>query len=400
MHEPIIIAPTFLRPTCAVGQIERHFFPSLPKSFYSHIICADEKLSMEGDNYITHIVPEKKSILKLDLLFRKLRWTDLVYSPDITYYSWCGSAFKEASKLIETEKIDYVHTINNPVSAHIVGYRLRMKYGIPWIAQFYDPWHNNPFRVYKLKRFKQKDAERESYVAKYADLIIFPNQELSDSWVSLYGKSIIAKSCVIPFTTAIPTLEIGSSEKKSVVLTIAHIGTLSEERRPDVFFKAILHLLAKYPEDRDRLKVNIVGHIPENDIKLITLNHIDDVIDIIGRVPEEECYQYYESADVFLIVDINCNPNLFYPSKLLKYFCYKKPIVGLTQADSVVAHELNKTGNKAFDYQDYEGLAEYMHTAITDFNAVNINDKEYYKRFLFDNTTSLYQDCVNKIIAR
>lgn len=400
MIEPIVIAPTFLRPTCAVGQIERHFFPNLPKGFYSHIICADEKLHLESENHIIHIVPEKKSILKLDLLFRKLGLTDLVYSPDITYYSWCGRAFKEASKLIEDGGIDYVHTINNPVSAHLVGYRLKIKYNIPWVAQFYDPWHNNPFRVYKSKRFQKKDAERESYVAKYADLIIFPNQELLDSWVVEYGDSIKTKSCVIPFTTAIPSSANGLIERKNDVLTISHIGTLSEERRPDVFFKAVLHLLEKYPEDRDRLKVNIVGHIPENDIKLISQNKIDDVINVIGRVSEEECYQYYESADVFLIVDINCDPNLFYPSKLLKYYCYKKPIVGLTQSDSVVAHELNKTGNKAFDYQDYEGLAEYMHTAITDYDSVNNNDKEYYKRFLIDNTTALYQDCVKKIIAR
>lgn len=400
MIEPIVIAPTFLRPTCAVGQIERHFFPNLPIGFYSHIICADEKLSLESEKHITHIVPEKKSFLKLDLLFRKFGLTDLVYSPDIMYYSWCGRAFKEASKLIEDGGIDYVHTINNPVSAHLVGWKLKMKYGIPWVAQFYDPWHNNPFRVYKSKKFEKKDAKRESYVAKYADLIIFPNQELLDSWVALYGTMIASKSCIIPFTTSIPTIKNGSNVRKYDVLTISHIGTLSEERRPDVFFKAIRYLLEKHPEDRGRLKVSFVGHIPENDVKLITQNHIDDVVNIIGRVPEEECYQYYESADVFLIVDINCDPNLFYPSKLLKYFCYKKPIVGLTQTDSVVAHELNKTGNKAFNYQDYIGLAEYIHMAITDYHSVNNNDKEYYKRFLIGYTTSLYQNSVNQIISK
>lgn len=396
----IVIAPTFLRPTCAVGQIERHFFPNLPENLYSHIICADEKLSMEGNNYITHIVPERRSVLKLDLLFRKLGLTDLVYSPDITYYSWCGRAFKEASKLIENGGIDYVNTINNPVSAHLVGLKLKMKFGIPWIAQFYDPWHNNPFRVYKSKKFERKDAERESYVAINADLIIFPNQELLDSWIVEYGESIKNKSCVIPFTTTIQSPANGLTERKKDVLTISHIGTLSEERRPDVFFKAVFHLLTKYPKDRERLKVNIVGHIPESDINLIIQYKIDDVINVIGRVSEEACYQYYESADVFLIVDINCAPNLFYPSKLLKYFCYKKPIVGLTQLDSVVAHELNKTGNKAFEYHDYEGLAEYIHTAITDYDSVNNNDKEYYKRFLIDNTTTLYQDYVKKILAR
>lgn len=400
MIEAIIVAPTFLRSTCAVGQIERHFFPNLPEEFYSHIICADEKLNMAGENYITHIVPERKSILKLDLFFRKLGWKDLVYSPDVTYYSWSGRAFKEASKLIENGRMDYVHTINNPVSAHLIGYRLKMRFGIPWVAQLFDPWHNNPFRVYKSQRFEKSDAQREALVAKYADSIVFPNQELLDSWVPIYGKMIRAKSVVIPFTTSIPTYGNGTDWRKNEVLTISHIGTLSEERSPGVFFKAIVHLLKKYPEDRKRLNVNMVGFIPGNDIKLITQNRIDDVVNVIGRVPEDDCYQYYESADVFLIVDINCEPNLFYPSKLLKYFCYRKPIVGLTRGNSVVAHELEKTGNRAFGYHDYEGLAEYIHTAITDYNSINNNDKEYYKRFLVEKTAALYRDCVKDFIAK
>ena len=396
----IVIAPTFLKPSCAVGQIERHFFPNLPKEYYSHIICAEDDLKIEGDRFRTHIVPERKWVLKADLLFRKFGWTDLVYSPDSTYYSWCGQAIKMASKIVKSEKIDFVHTINNPVSAHLVGFQLKTKFCIPWIAQLYDPWHNNPFRVYKTKRYEQKDAERESYVAKYADLILFPNQELLDSWVKLYGNMINAKSCIIPFTTSNPSYKNDSIVSKNDVLTISHIGTLSEERSPDVFFKAVFHLIEKYPHDRNKLKVNIVGHMPENDIKYVTQNHLDDVINVIGRVSEEECYQYYKSADIFLIIDINCDPNLFYPSKLLKYFCYQKPIVGLTQADSVVAHELKKTGNRTFEYRDYKGLAEYIHIAITNYNSLNNNDKEYYKRFLIENTTALYQNCINQIIVK
>lgn len=82
---------------------------------------------------------------------------------------------------------------------------------------------------------------------------------------------------------------------------------------------------------------------------MIESSGISPLVNLVGRVTEQECFKYYEESDMFLIVDINCEPNLFYPSKLLKYFCYKKPIIGLTKNDSVVYHELSKTGNYPLD---------------------------------------------------
>lgn len=400
MISSIVIAPTFLRPSCAVGQIERHFFPNMSEDFYSHIICVEDELQLKGNSFRTYAVPERWLVLKVDLVCRELGLTDLVYSPDSTYYSWCKRALKKASSIVKDNHIDYILTVNNPVSAHLVGYQLKKKYGIPWVAQFYDPWCNNPFRKYHHSFCARVDAKRERLVAEHADLIIFPNHELLESWVEAYGDEVAKKLCVIPFTTAIPNLEGKSFSEERQVLTISHIGTLSEKRRPDVFFRAISRLFKQHPEDKGKLKVDIVGCISKNDKDLITQEGIENTVNVIGRLSEEECLQYYETADVFLIIDINCSPNLFYPSKLLKYFAFRKPIVGLTKKGSVVAHELSITGNASFDYDDFEGLSEYLHRAINDYDSINHNDKSYYRRFLVENTRSLFQDHLSKMLIR
>lgn len=398
MINSIVVAPTFLRSSCAVGQIERHFFPNLPEDFYSHIICANDELRLEGDRFLTHILPESRLVLKFDLLFRKLGWTDLVYSPDSTYYSWYNRALRKAASIVQNTSIDYIHTINNPVSAHLIGYEIKKKYGIPWIAQFFDPWSHNAFRVYRHSFFSRIDARRERLVAEHADLILLPNQELLDAWKGLYGEVCCNKLFVLPFTTEVPDM-MSMPSKSNQGLTIAHIGTLSENRRADVFFRAVSRLLRTHPEDNGKLKINIVGCITEEDKKIIVQEGIQDVVNIIGRVSEEDCLKYYKTADVFLIIDIDCSPNLFYPSKLLKYFCFQKPIVGLTQRDSVVSHELSKTGNISFDYYDDEGLAEYIHIAINDYKSINHNDKFYYQRFLVNNTTTMFRDCLSHILT-
>lgn len=99
---------------------------------------------------------------------------------------------------------------------------------------------------------------------------------------------------------------------------------------------------------------------------------------------------------MFLIVDIDCSPNLFYPSKILKYFCYQKPILGITTEQSVVRDELKKTGNYPFCYDDIVGISSFLTKAVEDYPSICINDIHYGERFLKDNVINQY----SKLVAR
>lgn len=140
-----------------------------------------------------------------------------------------------------------------------------------------------------------------------------------------------------------------------------------------------------------------MGGITSEEVRLIESSGISPLVNLVGRVTEQECFKYYEESDMFLIVDINCEPNLFYPSKLLKYFCYKKPIIGLTKNDSVVYHELSKTGNYPFRYENEKSLTEFLLKAASDYESVNTNDKTYGERFSVDAVCKEYIKYINMI---
>ena len=136
--------------------------------------------------------------------------------------------------------------------------------------------------------------------------------------------------------------------------------------------------------------MNFVGNVIESDKALIHELDLSNVVNLVGRVSEEECYKYYEQSDMFLIVDIDCVPNLFYPSKILKYFCYKKPILGITTEQSVIRDELTRTGNYPFGYYDVDGISFFLKTAVDDYNSILTNNKEYGERFKTCNVIKRY----------
>ena len=398
MLNSLVIAPTFLRSSCAVGQIERHLISNLPDSHYSHVLCSSiYDLNLAAENYRIHDVSESKIPHYIDLISRKIHFPDLSFSPDPFYFSWNSYAYKEAQSIIANEKIDYILTVNNPVSSHLLGLKLKKQFRLPWVAYMFDPWHNNPFRKYSLSYFNNRDIAREKSVAENADMLLFPNNELMESWIEIYGDNVKTKSFVLPFATSIPELSDKSDHDDQLV--ISHIGTLSENRRAKVFLEALSLLKHTSPEKLQKIKFNIVGYITEPDRDIILNEGLSDVVSVVGHVSESECTKYYESSDIFLIVDIDCTPNLFYPSKLLKYFCYQKPIIGITTECSVVANELNKTGNHVFKYEDASGIAQFLQRVVDEPGIALTNDKDYYKQFLVENVARQYLELIDKMLC-
>lgn len=397
MISSLVIAPTFLQSSCAVGQIERHLISNLPKSHCSHVLCSSNfDLNLNAENYYVHPVAESKIPHYIDLISRRIHFFDLSFSPDPFYFSWNRSAYMEARKIITNKKIDYILTVNNPVSSHLLGLKLKKQFRIPWVAYMFDPWHNNPFRKYIFSYFNKRDIAHERSIAENADMLLFPNNELMQSWIEIYGDIIRAKSFVLPFATSIPKITIDSRDDD--MLVISHIGTLSENRRAKVFLEALSILKTKFPDKLKKIKFNIVGYITDLDRGIILREGLEDVVNVIGHVSEAECTKYYESSDMFLIVDIDCTPNLFYPSKLLKYFCYQKPIIGITTDCSVVANELDKTGNHVFKYDDSSSIAEFLKSVVDNPGIALRNDKEYYKKFLVENVTKQYIELIDMIL--
>ena len=61
MIQSLIIAPTFLRSSCAVAQIERHLISNLPESHYSYVLSsANYDLNLTATNYCVHKVAESR----------------------------------------------------------------------------------------------------------------------------------------------------------------------------------------------------------------------------------------------------------------------------------------------------------------------------------------------------
>ena len=397
MLNPLIIAYPFLHESDACGRIEQQFFSRLPQEdFSSTIVCSELRCDGKyGEGFNKIVIPESKLICNLSRAAHRLKISDYLFLPDYQKLAWNKKVLSQLENEVKSGKYDYVHTINMPCSSHLIGLELKKKYGIPWVAQFYDPWYNNPYRQQQRSIVHSRDAKYEKEVAINADLILHSNQLMIDDWSQTYGEIINNKIFVLPYI--IDEREICTRTDDSDFLTISHIGNLMRGRNSVVFIKAVAKLVSQYSDLQNRLRVNYVGTITEAEEALIRQEGLDGVFNITGRITNVECNKYFAESDAFLAIDTEHLHNVFFPSKLLNYFYYQKPIIGLCQKESVLRMELKASNNFVFDYDDVDGLAEFLMKVVNGKRKLAVNDKSYWEKFSTKTVIGQYMKLIKNL---
>ena len=397
MYKPLFIFPSVLRSKSPNGQLQRNFIQALFQDTYRPIV-----ICLEGDISVSTLPPLRYIIIKqsrflgiIESCINRLGLMKFFNVPDFFRFSYVKEATRIAKKICKEEKIDFVHTISFPSSAHLVGLKLNRLYGIPWIAQFYDPWLNNPHRpVSKIIKWYDKRLERS--VAENATLLAPDSNLFVEQWVQRYESLVENKIVNLPLTTSFSEHVEYSKHTDKVIFS--HIGNLYKERSSLDFIKAVHSHLQRKPKDRDRLLINYVGKVPDSEKEMIKKLGIDDVFNLVGIISEDECLKYYSVTDVFIAIDVNIRENIFFPSKLLRYLYYKKPILGITTEVSVLADELKSAGHSPFLYGDFKGIENYIDQAINNYENLTNFDKSYGEQYSINNVLKYYYSLVDKYL--
>ena len=305
-------------------------------------------------------------------------------------------------KYLKTHKVDAIHTVSFPCSSHLIGYELKKEFGLPWIAHFYDPWVDNPLRnIPNSKRVE--DAQMESWVAEHADAIIHSNHIIRNCWIERYGGTVKDKIHIIPFgysdeqVTAFKPFKGTLPQSNKVVLS--YIGTCAGDRNFQSLIKAVEMLYNDNPSCKEKLEIRLLGNLLDCDRQIIDEKKLWNIFTYVGRKPQSELPKYYQESDVFLVIDSPQNRNVFFPSKLVDYFYYQKPILGISPTIGVTHDFLVESGNSCYENNDIEGIANYLKQAILDFSALLGYDKGYYRHFLPTTIADTYRKILLKILV-
>ncbi len=385
----------------ASAQIARTFWEHVPSEDYSPtIICAARNSSFSSKLPLIEI-KDNAFVCLIFRVLKKLGLRDLSMIPDVQYYSWNRRACKKAIELLKRERFDYIHTISTPQSTHLLGLRLKNYSGLPLIVQCNDPWHDTSGRKYRYSICANKNLSFEKKVADGADIIIHSNHVIEDIWAERYGDKVAKKIHVVPFSFNIFNLPlIDDRAVPNEKLIISHIGNIYSTRSSMTIFKGIEKFLEEYPKCSDKFIIQFIGEVHQNEKDYVKQHKLDYCVEFLGSIAPEKLSTFYQCSDIFLIIDVVIKRNPNYPSKLMMYYYYQKPILGLTTPGSNLEKELLDSGHSVCYYEDVLAVRDFLYKAITDYNSLMGFNKNEWKKHTIQNVKRIYGEIVNELLSR
>jgi glycosyltransferase involved in cell wall biosynthesis len=340
-----------------------------------------------------------KKLSKVVAVLRRL-FPDITHLPDFDRFLWAKRVKKEIATKVDLSDYQWIHTTGQPHSTHLIGLELKEKTGLPWVAQFYDPWVDNKFRIFKSKFLKRKDSNLERKIALNADLILHTNQIIFNKWVKRYGKGIESKMAVLPLMTD-ENLEIPENNLDKTKFTFLHAGGLYGPRTATSFIKALTILKEKGRTDLiSKFRFTQIGYADPSESKMVERMGFSSNFKFIGRQPFSEVLNEVSKSDALLLIDNPEEENPFFPSKLCEYFSYNKPILGIVPNKSVAGELLIDSGHFTAHPDETENIAKAIVEMMEKTESKYSFDKEYFNNFLPTTVASNYINIVKNLVNK
>ena len=259
-------------------------------------------------------------------------------------------------------------------------------------------WVDNPYRKLKYGFFRKLNQKQEAKVAENSDVIILSNDIIRRKWIGRYGNEIDNKILILPFCTD-PEIKSNKLKSKNKKIVILHAGGIYGQRSIEELVNAIDKLNNEVNGLENKLEISLVGSVTKSEITRIKNKNLLKIFHLYGKKDYSFVQDQLEKADLLLVIDsLNEIDNVHFPSKLVEYFSYQKPIIGITSKNSACNNLLNKAGHFVFNAGQSEQLKQFLNQAINDQIQTGSFDKNFYKNFLPDIVAKNYIEMINKLV--
>ncbi len=292
---------------------------------------------------------------------------------------WIRPSVKFLKKYLEEHPVDLIVSTGPPQSMHIIGMKLARKTGLPWIADFRDPWTRifyfkhlamTPATERWHKRMEKRVLDEATRVVAVSPLVQKEFQDMTLTPVELITNGFDECDFEGKCPAGSPHTEEDSMEAVQTVkapmaaggpdmdFTITHTGLFAADGNPTVLWDVLAEKCAADKAFAQALKIKFIGKTDAQIIGAIEEAGLGGCLIDMGYQPHDKAIEEQRKASV-LILPLRKEPEYkaVLPGKLFEYLASCRPVLGIGQPDGAMAMilEQTKTGI-VVDWNDKEAL--------------------------------------------
>lgn len=237
---------------------------------------------------------------------------------------WLPPAVAAADAIFKKYSPKLILSTSPESTAHLIALKLHAKYGVPFVADFRDPWIDGFYSMNRPKEVAQREKKMERDVLESASLVTTVMRENIDRFERNHPGLNIDKFKIIP-NGFDETDYAGITPRTFQKFTIAHTGSVYFQRSPVPFFKAIALFVEKNPDARNDFQILLQGRVDESFLKTASELGIRDLITIENFGPHKDSLAIQLGAHALLILSEG-----MMTAKVYEYLRAHKPVIGFS----------------------------------------------------------------------
>jgi len=281
---------------------------------------------------------------------------------------WVRPSVSFLKKYLKENPVDVIVTTGPPHSMHLIGRKLSKATGIPWVADFRDPWTKIfYFKHLSLSSMARKRHEKlEKQVLDDASVVVAVSPLVEQEFREMTGSRIEL------VTNGYDPEDYGQVVEQDGYFNLTHTGLFAADGNPDELWKALAEIGKDNAEFAKLLRIRLVGKTDVQIIDSIKAAGLERNLVDLGYCDHRTAVREQMNASL-LILPLRKEPEYraVLPGKVFEYIGSRRPLLGIGPADGAMGRLLSDAkAGVVCEWEDGAGIKETVLEAWRDFKGI------------------------------
>lgn len=290
---------------------------------------------------------------------------------------WVRPSVKFLKSYLKKHPVDAIVSTGPPQSMHLIGLELSKATGLPWLADFRDPW-TKIFYFKHLELTPRSEAKHQALEKKVVD---GATRVIAVSPMVKKDFEAITSTPVELITNGFDEEDFNDPFEADEYFNITHTGLFASDGDPEILWKVLAAKCQEDKEFRKLLRIRLVGKTDQEIVNSIEAAGLGPNLVNLGYQSHEVAVREQRNASV-LILPLRKEPEYeaVLPGKLFEYLASRRPILGIGQTDGAMAQVVRNTGSGiVYDWNEEQKIRRW----------VDFSWEEFKNHELLDNATDI-----------